>query len=530
MAEAATRWKDPNTGEVVEWDGQQWQTVIQPYKNLPQQAISNEMKENISSVLTKAPSAIGSAIETINAPFEWLGNRVGEGIGETVRSATQPMLGPTGSAIAGTALGAPANVATQLITPGLAVKGALGGIKMGTRLLPGSQAARIEIGIDKLKAATNVVRPSRSSSSIYEEVAQTPNPSRTTQVPPYSFELGGKMATVPEKIVTTTGIPTPELSKMLDKLIAVEEPLSAAAKDNSILRAARSLKSKIEANNGTIDLHEFGRELTGIGENVKALRTQGKRVHGGFAQMFRAAADDLERLPGGKLLREAAETYRKEQAINELDDIIDSTILLKRGSGTKDINANRVIKQIEAKPFLQESFGAGELNEVKDLLHKLVEMPALPAPRGAARGFGQFGMASGGTAGPAVLSGMDPQVATAMGVTFAAVMEVSRMLLPSPIGRKVLRQVLESGPIDVNKINRLNAVARGLTEVNLPLNFGDDPKSKQFKSEFKDAMKDAEIPIEEKIRINMEKGKLEQLSPDKKKPPRFLERMMEPNL
>ena len=117
-----------------------------------------------------------------------------------------------------------------------------------------------------------------------------------------------------------------------------------------------------------------------------------------------------------------------------------------------------------------------------------------------------------------------------MGVTFAAVMEVSRMLLPSPIGRKVLRQVLESGPIDVNKINRLNAVARGLTEVNLPLNFGDDPKSKQFKSEFKDAMKDAEIPIEEKIRINMEKGKLEQLSPDKKKPPRFLERMMEPNL
>ena len=498
MAEAATRWKDPNTGEVVEWDGQQWQTVIQPYKNLPQQAISNEMKENISSVLTKAPSAIGSAIETINAPFEWLGNRVGEGIGETVRSATQPMLGPTGSAIAGTALGAPANVATQLITPGLAVKGALGGIKMGTRLLPGSQAARVEIGIDKLQAATAKLTPTKSSGQLYTDVAASPN----------------------------AGIPATGLLSKLDDIIKTETPLSNAARDDVILDAAESLKSKIIANGGTIPLHEFGRELTGIGENVKALRTQGKRVHGGFAQMFRAAADDLEKLPGGKLLREAAETYRKEQAINELDDIIDSTILLKRGSGTKDINANRVIKQIEAKPFLQESFEAGELNEVKDLLHKLVEMPALPAPRGAARGFGQFGMASGGTAGPAVLLGMDPQVATAAGVTFAAVMEVSRMLLPSPIGRKVLRQVLESGPIDVNKINRLNAVARGLTEINLPLNFGDDPKSKQFKSKFKDAMKDAEIPIEEKIRINMEKGKLEQLSPDKKKPPRFLERMM----
>lgn len=517
MAEETTSWKDPITGEVVEWDGNKYVTIIQPYKNLPRQAISDETKEAISSILQKTPAATGSAINTINAPFEFFGNQIGELAGEPMRNAAyEAGLGPTGSAVVGTAFGAPVNAAIQLLGPGQMVKKAVGGIKMGMQLLPGSQAARIEIGIDKLKAATNALRPTRSSSSIYEEVARSPNPIMPSPISPsseYPFLLQGRLA-------PTKGVPTPELSKTLDKIIAIEEPLSAGAKDESILNAARSLKSKIEANNGTIDLHEFGRELSGIGENVKALQTQGKRVHGGFAQLFKTAANDLGKTPGGKLLREAAETYRKEQAINELDDIVDSTILLKRGSGTKDINANRVIKQVDNKPFLEESFNSGELGEIKDLLQKLVEMPALPAPRGAAFGAGLFGATSGVIAGPAMVLGVDPAVASGLGVSFAAVMEVSRRLLPSPTGRKLLKSVLESGPIDVNKLNRLNALARGLSEINLPLSFTDAKNTKEIKRQLSEVIKDDTEKLSEKIHTATEVDRLKKIQDDLKNYPK----------
>ena len=362
---------------------------------------------------------------------------VGEFAGEPVRKMSEP-LGPNISAALGTA----ANVGTQFALPGAVAKGGKLALKGAAYILPGSQAARTEIGIDKLKAATEKLRPSTSADSLYQSAR--------------SDVLGMKQ-----------DLRATNLLDSLDDLISAENKLSKGNQDATFLSVAKPLRDKIRQR-GHISIEDLSNELSAIGENVNALKSQRQRVHSGFARLFGSAADDLERVPAGEALRDAAKTFRKEQAVDEILDMTDKVIMQKRGTGAQDINANRLVKQLREKKYVTESFEPGELKEIEEIAQKLIQMPALPAPKGASFGFGRTGGTALSVSGPAMLMGADPATATGLGATVAGLMDLSRILLPSPMGRKALRAVLESGPINQNKINMLMMVARGISGENLP--------------------------------------------------------------
>ena len=420
-------YRDKETGVLAKWDGQKMIPVQSAQPKFPGEGVSPV------PFITKAQTGLPDPLETYDAAVTGLG----EMVGEPVRKATEP-LGPNISA----GLGAAANTATQFLAPGLAMKGGQKLLKGAAKILPGSQAARTEMGIDNLKAATEKLRPSTSANSLYTSARG-------------------------DVLAMKQDLPATNLLDSLDDLIATESKLSKGNQDSTFLSVAKPLRDKIRQR-GNISVEDLSGELSAIGENVNALKSQRQRVHSGFARLFGSAADDLERVPGGEALREAAKTARKEFAVDEILEMTDKVIMQKRGTGAQDINANRLVKQLREKKYVTESFEPGELKEIEEIAQKLIEMPALPAPKGASFGFGRTGGTALSVSGPAMLMGADPATATGLGATVAGLMDLSRILLPSPTGRKALKAVLESGPVDQNKINMLMMIARGITGENLP--------------------------------------------------------------
>ncbi len=427
-------YRDKETGIVAKWDGMKMVPVQapQPSSDMPTpgelMTPQGFMKQMLNPLGTseKGMEALGTAT-----------GAVGEMVGEPIRKLSEP-LGPNISAALGTA----ANVGTQFALPGAIAKGGQLALKGAARILPGSQAARTEIGIDKLKTATEKLRPSTSADSLYKSARS-------------------------DVLAMKQDLPATNLLQSLDDLIGAENKLSKGNRDATFLSVAKPLRDKIRQR-GNISVEDLSNELSAIGEKVNALKSQRQRVHTGFARLFGSAAGDLEKVPGGETLREAAKTARKEYAIDDILDMTDKVIMQKRGSGATDINANRLVKQLRQKEYITESFAPGELKDIEEIAQKLIQMPALPAPKGASFGFGRTGGTALSVSGPAMLMGADPATATGLGATVAGLMDLSRILLPSPIGRKALRAVLESGPVDQNKINMLMMVARGISGTNIP--------------------------------------------------------------
>ena len=330
-----------------------------------------------------------------------------------------------------------ASQAVQFVSPGKFISGAQKVVKGVGKILPGSQAARVEMGIEKVKGAISALAPSVGSETVRNVALADPS----IRVP---------MAAVYD-----------DLQGVLKSAKAASTP------DSELVKVAENLASKINRKGNTLTLADVQAELTAIGERVNNLKSQGQAVNPGFSRIYGSIAKGLEKVPEGAQLRQASHLYRREKGIEEINEMMDKVIMHKRGTGAQDINAERMLKELKRKPFVTESFEPGELREVTDLLEKLVKMPALPPPRGAAFGAGLSAFGGGLVAGPMMAMGVDPAIASGVGLTTASLMELSRRLLPSPIGRKALRAVLESGPIDQNKINMLAAVARGISSVNI---------------------------------------------------------------
>ena len=123
----------------------------------------SDIGEGVKSALTPSPvssigggaapgmlQAAGGVARAAFSPITALGSQLGETAGETVRSATMPYLGPTGSAIAGTMVGAPINAFTQLIAAPKAISAVVPYLAKATqaaaRALPGAQVTLREIG------------------------------------------------------------------------------------------------------------------------------------------------------------------------------------------------------------------------------------------------------------------------------------------------------------------------------------------------------------------------------------------------
>lgn len=376
-------------------------------------------------------------MDTLNKPFQV----VGDVAGKAVQDVIDPVQNPNLSAAAG----ALTNAAVQTFAPGAVARGGQMVTKGVVSILPGSQAAKMEGAID----STRGVLASKSETAA----------KRTA-----GFERAVS------KIPAGEQSPLPKTLQAIDRLISKES--GAAIKDGGLLGDLNALKSTINANNDQHSLGWIDSELTRIGQKTKSV--QGQQANPAYKELFAAMADDLESTtkansgratvtPTGRgaVIRAKDKTIRNEKGWEDLTEEFEKLVKTKRGmGGQEDINANQLLDKLKNKPFLKESLRPEDWKDVEVIFKKLADMAPLPPPRGAMFGAGRFAGTAGGIASPLTLMGVDPGTAMAVGGTTAAAADVLRLLLPRPWGRKALRAVLESGPLNQAKIDSLNQIAR----------------------------------------------------------------------
>jgi hypothetical protein len=467
---------NPDTGEVKQWNGREWET-IEPARTQPQtepqqsQQASAGPIEQFFGYLVGDPqrrSPIGRGIEQANEMLANIvgfpGRKVGEAISDVSRGTVfdRPIVG--GIAPSDVAAGV-AQEAVGFFAPGAVARSGQALTRKVLPHLPGAQTAIREMAAAETLGLSEQFRPTTSADDLFTAAKQQIDDASAKIVERRTVRPRGGY---PVQVETSGQLraPTDNLSATVESILAKQRRISEGNQDKGLMAVAEGLKGKIKQ--GGIELRDYQTELSEIGNKVKSLQSQGFEVNPDYSRLFKAAATDLERLPQGQALREAAKVYRQERALDELDRIVNGVVNTRQGTGATDFAPNRILDTIRKRPFLRDSFDPKALDEIGTILKKFTELPVSPPPRGAAFGFGRSAATAGGIAGPLTLLGVDPATAGAVGVSVSSAADAMRWLLPTPKGRTLVRQVLESGPLDMNKVNRLVAAARGISQLNLP--------------------------------------------------------------
>lgn len=327
---------------------------------------------------------------------------------------------------------------TQALGPGVAARSGQAVAKVVGKILPGSQAARTELVIDELK-----------------------NSVLSLTAPTTAEELRATALTNPDKQVGAI--------KLYDTLKSIAKSEAGAANpDGQLINVVENLADKINRNGNTLSLAEFNREISDIGRLTHNLKSHGTEIHPEYARIFGTMAETLKKTPEGAMLRQSAEVYRREMAIEEILAEVDKVIIQKRGTTGLDIQANRLKKRLESRPYIRESFEPNELDDVTAIMEKLISMPAIPAPPSIAVGAGRVVGPIVGGFGLDVTMGLAPGTVAGPMALMSGTIEASRMLLLTKTGRTLLKRVLESGPLTITKVNILTSAVRGAAQLNEP--------------------------------------------------------------
>jgi hypothetical protein len=164
-----------------------------------------------------------------------------------------------------------------------------------------------------------------------------------------------------------------------------------------------------------------------------------------------------------------------------------------------DVNANQVLNWMSEKtnPKLAKSLHPDDRKDIEAIMVKLAELPLMSPTKGLMYGAG-VGLGAGSVAGSlAYITGASPQGMAAAGAGVTGLLTLSHALLPSKIGRKYLRAVLESGPIDQSKIDLLTSTANAIGQ------------SEKVAAGIMEALKIKEVPFEEKVQAATQRSKLQ---------------------
>lgn len=453
----------------------------------------------------------GAQVKPIPGPSDVL-NKVFEGVGEMagepVRAGTMAL---TGSPDVSAGMGAAANAAAQVFGPGLIARGAQGLVKGITSALPGSQAGKMEGAIEKarthLKFGTkkaegefltragalekvpksDIVPLNRTQRTLNAVIAdaeshgQTPG---TTGFLNYAKDLRGRIA-------QQGGAPGVHwVDRELSQAGEMTKALKGGEGHPGFSKIFSAMAGDLENTAPQTVKFQPGSAKSIIGSEavpptLKTVEGSAGQLHGPaikfkqtvevpnpprgtqtFSEVGYPVEKEVTPSGAGGLVRQKDIAYRRMAGWQDLTDEFEKLAKHKRGmAGAEDINANQLIDRLKQKEFLRESLTPEDWKDVQVIFSKIADMAALPPPRGAMFGAGRFAGTAGGVASPLTLMGVEPMTAAAIGGTTAALADISRLLLPSRIGRKLVRSVLESGPLDQNKINFLAQAARGIVSV-----------------------------------------------------------------
>lgn len=462
--------------------------------------------QNQGMGLLQAASGVSRAVMS---PVTATGAAVGEMSGEAVRSATEGALGPTGSAIAGTAVGAPLNALTQIYGIPQLIKRAAPVVTQAAqavaRSLPGAQVALREIGKKVVEALPAMMKPARPSAEIYADLEKL-NPKVSLPL----FQKNARQVAGREARLAEFGIANQQTASTAGKMIqGTSETINPTAKwlgDEFGLDATTQLRDL------PFDLVRDIRQR--LGEHVGTLRASGDTVQlGAFKQLFKNLSSDLEQSANQntgqafKLLKEANTAANREFALGELDDIFNATLgRAREGAEFTSSNFAQALNKIRdlrrSDELFAKGMGAENLNKIEARLDELRKLKVLPPPKGqnvgsalvatrvaAGSGLGfSIGTLIGGPQVGAVVGG-------AGGFLGAVGPPVISRIVQSERGTKALIKTLEAeGTISAAKLGAIFAVIQGERAIK------DDIAGK-----VKSALKSPTLSIDEKIQAAMQK-------------------------
>jgi hypothetical protein len=292
------------------------------------------------------------------------------------------------------------------------------------RRLPGSAVAQHEMAAEDIRQGVERMQPTTPAETLYRAVVQQGNPA----------------------------IPVQDLRQTVQELIAMNMQRGAATRDPQVLRLARELDDLAGRYHNQIPMDILYDRMQKTGEILGHIQSTGDRGARDISRIYAAFHGALENasqsnIPGAETLQNAIRASRQEHAADRLGRIVGQGrgIEEQQGTGYTFVRGKNMLNAFERlladDDVFRGSFTPQELADMRSLFERGVELPALPPPGSAQRGFG-LGAIRGSIGGGVgyVLGGPEgAAIGTAAGI---AAPEVIGRLMLTDRGRQYLRAAL----------------------------------------------------------------------------------------
>lgn len=307
---------------------------------------------------------------------------------------------------------------TQLLLSAVApplLRGGMKALQMAPRLLPGASAALQEEAASQASQmpAKLIAPPSIPSSQLFAQVAQ-----------------GGN-----------TALPTPNIQAAARKLLTQQQLAKPSLQHTEITKLANDFLGTSQ-----LGIQEVQANAQALNKSIRD-RTKDDIIKGAYKLLRGSLEKDLEaasaNLPEASILKQAWKAYRRESAVSDLTDIIETKGIKKVGEFLDQVNPNAIGNWIKDNEFFKKSITGDELKAIQQTLTDWSKIPTVPIKRGAPIGSGRrLGLiAAGAGAGGALGDSMGAAVG-ALAADKGA--ELIARAITSPTGRKVLLSIVRA--------------------------------------------------------------------------------------
>jgi len=319
-----------------------------------------------------------------------------------------------------------------------AVGGVVGLLK---KRIPGTAVALQEEAASGLRALAGRYRPIKIADQLFDELAQT-NPSLR--------------------------IPTSSLRSTSKKLL-MEEQAAAGASKSLVSKEVQSLADDLSKlkdlspNQMRVVLKRLGQKTGSVRglistEEREAAKAAYKALQEDVESAIKAGGDAGE---AALILKMARDSIRRERAVAELGDVIETGIFKREGDLLESVKPKKILEAFQKNRIMRESFSKEEQKQIVDAVSAYRGLPGLPPAAGPFAGAGRPLTAGAGAAAAARMIGAEEGTATTIGLTFAAAPWLIARASTTEPGRALMRRLMISkGFLDHRGLAILGAYIR----------------------------------------------------------------------
>src|SRR3972149_3288571 len=276
-----------------------------------------------------------------------------------------------------------------------------------------------------------------------------------------------------ENIAPKVRVDVPNLSAQAEKLLRQEKVVTTASK--SLGSSAVADLASDFAGAQSLSIGQLRGAIQRLGQRTGAVQgLEANELRGAYKSLVGAIEKDLDgAISAGTtsgnaaaMLKNARNAFRRERAILDLGELIESGVRKGRSDLLESFNPAGPIKNFKSDKFriLRESFTAGEQTEIISILKSLKGLPALPTVGGAEAGSARVISRAMGGGLVGTVMGLDPQMVTALGLAAGSVPWMLARVSTTDSGRRLLRNLLQpTGFLDHRGLSILLAFVRSQT-------------------------------------------------------------------